>query len=179
MASERQRTTSPPRTDAEASSGREERLITHRERHAGRDAGSPGELGATGLKAALKRVVVELKRDHVSLLAAGVAFKGLLALFPAMVAAISIWGLLASPEQISQQLSGLLGALPDDASALIEEQMTTVAEGATGTLSVALAVSTLIALWSASGGTAGLIEGCNAAYDEVDERTFPSRASSC
>jgi membrane protein len=164
----------PPRDDRAA--GREdERLLTTEERRAGRDAGSPGELGATGVKAAVKRVVVELKRDHVSLLAAGVAFKGLLALFPAIIAAISIWGLLASPQQISQQLSGLLGALPEDAAALVEEQMTTVAEGAAGTLSVALILSVLIALWSASGGTAGLIEGCNAAYDEVDERGFPRK----
>jgi membrane protein len=171
---DRQQTSSGPRAAGDRSaSGRGERLLTTEERRAGRDAGSPGELGATGFKAAVKRVVVELKRDHVSLLAAGIAFKGLLSLFPAIVAAISIWGLLASPEQISEQLSGLLGALPDEASALIEEQMTTVAEGAAGTLSIALAVSVLIALWSASGGTAGLIEGCNAAYDEVDERTFP------
>jgi membrane protein len=143
------------------------------ERRAGRAAESPGQLGGTGWKAAAKRVVTELKRDHVSLLAAGVAFKGLLALFPAIIAAISIWGLLASPEQISQQLSGFVGALPDEAAELIEGQMTAVAEGGTGALSTALVLSILIALWSASGGTAGLIEGCNAAYDEVDERAFP------
>jgi membrane protein len=143
------------------------------ERHAGRDAETPSELGGTGWKAAMKRVVTELKRDHVSLLAAGVAFKGLLALFPAIIAAISLWGLVASPEQVAQQLAGFLGALPDDAASLLEDQMMAVAQGDPGTLSVALILSIFIALWSASGGTAGLIEGCNAAYNEVDQRRFP------
>jgi membrane protein len=149
------------------------RDLTLEERRAGRGASSPGELGGTGWKAAMKRVVTEIKRDHLSLLAAGVAFKGLLALFPAIIAAISIWGLVASPEQITQQLSGFLSALPEDAASLIEDQMTTVAQGDPGTLSVALILSIILALWSASGGTAGLMEGCNAAYNEVDQRKFP------
>jgi membrane protein len=58
-----------------------------------------GAVRAPGWKAIGKRVVASLKRDHVSLLAAGVAFKGLLALFPAIIAGISIWGLVADPER--------------------------------------------------------------------------------
>ncbi|MFA9430818.1 YihY/virulence factor BrkB family protein [Egicoccus sp. AB-alg2] len=139
----------------------------------GRDAGSPTDIPGSGWKSIGKRVVTELKNDHVSLLAAGVAFKGLLALFPAIIAAISIWGLVADPAQIQQQMANLTGALPADAAGLIEGQMTQVAETGSGALSFALVVSILIALWSASGGMAGLIEGCNAAYDEVDQRKFP------
>ena len=143
------------------------------ERTAGRAASSPREIPAKGWRAIAKRVVTELKRDHVSLLAAGVAFKGLLALFPAIIAAMSIWGLVASPEQMTQQLSRFLTALPEDAASLVEQQMTSVAESDPGTLSMALVIAVVIALWSASGGTAGLIEGCNAAYNEVDQRAFP------
>jgi membrane protein len=149
------------------------RELDAEERYAGRGAESPSEIPAKGWLAVAKRVITELKRDHVSLLAAGVAFKGLLALFPAIIAAISIWGLVASPQQITQQLAGFLNALPEDAAGLIEQQMTNVAASDPGTLSIALALSILIALWSASGGTAGLMEGCNAAYNEVDNRKFP------
>jgi membrane protein len=159
--------------DRAPASERAGRDLDAEERHAGRHAESPSEIPAKGWLAIAKRVVTELKRDHVSLLAAGVAFKGLLALFPAIIAAISIWGLVASPEQMTQQLTGLLSALPEDAASLIEQQMTSVAGGDPGTLSIALALSILIALWSASGGTAGLMEGCNAAYNEVDQRKFP------
>lgn len=139
---------------------------------AGRDAQRPSKLGRQGWKAVLGRVVAELKRDHVSLLAAGVAFKSLLALFPAIIAAISIWGLMASPEQMTRQLSRPLSAMPEGAATLVEQQMSDVAGRDPGQLSIALAVAVLIALWSASGGTAGLVEGCNAAYNEVDERGF-------
>jgi membrane protein len=120
-------------------------------------------------------VVDELKRDHVSLLSAGVAFKALLALFPAIIAAITIWGLVASPQQITQQLRTFTDALPENAATLLEDQMTQVAQGGTGALSFALALSLFLALWSVSAGTAGLIEGVNAAYNEGDERGFAKK----
>jgi membrane protein len=140
---------------------------------AGREADKPTDLPPKGWKAILKRVKVELKDDHVSLLAAGVAFKALLALFPAIVAAITIWGLIASPQEIARQLEGFTSALPRGAGELLNNQMQDVASRDSGTLSLALAISVALALWSASGGMAGLIEGCSAAYDEVDTRKFP------
>ena len=138
----------------------------------GSNADQPTDIPVSGWKAIAGRVVSELKRDHVSLLSAGVAFRGLLALFPSIIAAITIWGLIASPQQITQQLRTLTDALPENAATLLEEQMIQVAQGGTGALSFALALSLLLALWSASAGTAGLIEGVNAAYNEVDERGF-------
>lgn len=144
--------------------------------HHGADADSrvqgPTDIPTTGWKQVGRRVIDNLKRDHVSLLAAGVAFKGLLALFPAMVAAISIWGLATSPEQAAQQLEDLTAALPDEAAQLISTQLEAIATSEPGTLSIAVAVSILVALWAASSGVAGLIEGCNAAYSEVDDRGF-------
>jgi membrane protein len=139
----------------------------------GSDAERPSDIPKAGWKAIGKRVVDALKRDHVSLLAAGVAFKALLALFPAIIAGISIWGLVADPETVTDQIQGLTDALPEEAATLIGQQMEEVAAGGTGALGVAVIVSILVALWSASGGMAGLIEGINAAYDEVDRRKFP------
>jgi membrane protein len=140
---------------------------------AGRDAERPTDIPGPGWKAIGKRVVASLKTDHVSLLAAGVAFKGLLALFPSIVAMISIWGLVADPAEVTDQLAGLTAALPSGAAELLQDQMAAVAAGDDATLGVALVVSVLLALWAASGGMAGLIEGINAAYDEVDRRKFP------
>jgi membrane protein len=138
----------------------------------GRSARTPTDIPAAGWKEVLQRVVAELRKDHVSLLAAGVAFKALLALFPALIAAVSLWGLLADPATITEQISGLVDALPEEVGGIIEEQLTQVAGAGTGALSWTLALSIALALWSASAGMAGLIEGCNAAYDEVDERSF-------
>ncbi|MTV24171.1 YihY/virulence factor BrkB family protein [Nitriliruptoraceae bacterium ZYF776] len=92
---------------------------------------------------------------------------------PAIVAAISSWGLVADPATVTRQLTTLTAALPAEAATLLEDQMTAIASSDPGTLGTALALSVLLALWSASSGMAGLIEGINAAYDEVDRRAFP------
>ncbi|MEX2504329.1 MAG: YihY/virulence factor BrkB family protein [Egicoccus sp.] len=141
----------------------------------GNRASSPTDIPSGGWKAIGKRVVTELKSDHVSLLAAGVAFKGFLAIFPTIIAAISIWGLIADPQQIEQQMSGFLDGLPENAAGILQTQMNDVASSSSGALSFALAGSLLLALWSASGGMAGLMEGINAAYNEVDRRKFPKK----
>lgn len=138
----------------------------------GLSARTPTDIPGAGWKEVLQRVASGLKEDHVSLLAAGVAFKALLALFPALIAAVSLWGLLADPETITEQIAGLVDALPADVGGIIEQQLTQVAGTGAGALSWTLAVSILLALWSASAGMAGLVEGCNAAYDEVDRRSF-------
>jgi membrane protein len=139
----------------------------------GQDAERPRDIPKAGWKAVGKRVAASLKRDHVTLLAAGVAFKGLLALFPSIVAIITIWGLVADPAQITSQLEQFTSALPEGAQSLLNDQMSSIASRDSSALGWALAISLLIALWSASGGMAGLIEGVNAAYEEVDQRKFP------
>jgi membrane protein len=139
---------------------------------AGARASRPSRIPPAGWRAVALRVKSGLKQDHVSLLAAGVAFKALLALFPALIAAISIFGLVADPEQLTGRIETWLAALPAEAASLIEGQLTDIAATGAGALSVALAVSIVIAVWSASGGVAGLMEGCNAAYNEVDRRPF-------
>ncbi len=138
----------------------------------GRSAATPTDIPAQGWKEVLQRVASELKEDHVSLLAAGVAFKALLALFPALIAAVSLWGLLADPETITEQIAGLVGQLPDQAAGIVEDQLTQVAGTSTGALSGTLVFSILLAFVSASGGMVGLMQGCAVAYNEVDERSF-------
>ncbi len=138
----------------------------------GKSASTPTDIPARGWKEVLQRVVAALKEDHVSLLAAGVAFKALLALFPALIAAVSLWGLVADPATITEQIDAITEAVPEQVAGIIEQQLTQIAGTGSGALSGTLLVSTLVALWSASAGMAGLIEGCNAAYDEVDRRSF-------
>ena len=138
----------------------------------GSEARTPTDIPSSGWRQVLDRVVDTMREDHVSLLAAGLAFKALLALFPAFIAAISIWGLVADPDAITEQLEEMTDALPDEAAALIEQQLTDIAAASTGALSGALLVSIILALWSASGGMMGMIQACNAAYNEVDERSF-------
>lgn len=151
----------------------ERRTATAPERRPGETAQQPSDISSGGWKQVIKRVTAEIKNDHLTLLAGGVAFKGLIALFPAIVAAISIWSLVADPQQMTQQAESMTQALPSGAAQLIQDQVRNVAQSGQSTLSVALAISVALALWGASGGMAGLMEGATAAYDEVDDRKFP------
>ncbi|WP_017615688.1 YihY/virulence factor BrkB family protein [Nocardiopsis salina] len=146
-----------------------------RPRTAGASALQPARAPASPWRAVAARVWLELKKGHAGLLAAGMAFRALLALFPAMLAAVSIFGILADPDDLTDQIRDWLAALPDEVRALIEGQLVTIAETETGTLGFTFATSVLIALWNASGGMYGFMEGCNAAYDVADGRPYPVR----
>lgn len=138
----------------------------------GRDADRPTEISGSGWKDVGLRVKDQLKTDQVPLLSAGVAFFILLALFPALAAVVSVYGLVADPDQVSQQVTDLTAALPSSAQDLITEQLESIVEGAESGIGWALAASVLGALWAASSGVKHLIEAVNAAYDEAEGRGF-------
>lgn len=135
----------------------------------GRDARRPDEIPATGWRDVLTRVKDEARTDQVSLLAAGVAFFLLLSIVPTLLAALSIYGLVADPAQVQEQVGDLAGGLPDSARDLVVEQVSSVADRSAAGLSISAVVSVLVALWSASSGVRHLIEALNTVYDEQDE----------
>jgi membrane protein len=137
----------------------------------GRDARRPGDLPGPGWKDVAVRVKGEMKRDQVPLLSAGVAFYALLALFPALAAVISLYGLIADPAEVTQQVENATQALPESARELITGQMEGVAQADSG-VGLALAAGLLAALWSASSGMKHLVGAINAAYDEEEGRGF-------
>ncbi|MFL1378816.1 YihY/virulence factor BrkB family protein [Nocardiopsis protaetiae] len=138
----------------------------------GAAASRPPRTPAAGRRAAAARVWLELTEGRVGLLAAAMAFKALFALFPALLAAVSVFGLLADPDEFTDQIRDWMTVVPDEVGALVGDQLTTIAATETGALGFTFATSLFVALWSASGGMAGLTEGCNTAYDEVDDRSF-------
>jgi membrane protein len=138
----------------------------------GRKADSPQEIPPKGWKDIAKRAMKEVKQDQVPLLSAGVAFYALLALFPAIIAGVSIYGLVANPETVRQQLDELTKMLSPETAKLIGEQIKQVTSGAGGALGLATVIGILTALWSASSGMKALITGVNLAYDETEGRKF-------
>jgi len=141
----------------------------------GAGAERPGQIPARGWFQILRRAMKEAKEDGISLAAAGVAFYSFLAIFPAMIAALALYGLLAEPSQVQQQVSSVSGALPAQARQILETQLKALAGGRQGALTLGLVVSVLLALWSASGGIAGLMQAINLAYGERETRGFAKR----
>ncbi|WP_299613663.1 YihY/virulence factor BrkB family protein [uncultured Tateyamaria sp.] len=138
----------------------------------GRNAEAPTGIPGAGWKDIAFRLKDEIAEDRVGLIAAGVAFYGLLALFPAITALIAISGLLVEPSAIVEQLRGLAGMVPEEVIGIVTDQATEVAGSREGGLGLAAVFGILVALYSASKGMASLMEGINVAYDEQEERGF-------
>ncbi|MCW2676576.1 MAG: conserved rane protein of unknown function, partial [Modestobacter sp.] len=138
-------------------------------------AEKPTQIPARGWLQIVKRAWAENKADNMPIIAGGVAFFGFLSIFPALIATISIYGLVASPDTVSRQIESLSGQLPREAQQLLSAQLNNIVDNSGGALTVSLIVSILAALWSAAGGTGNLITAVNIAYDEVETRSFIKR----
>ncbi len=138
----------------------------------GRTAERPSQIPALGWRDIGWRVYDELSRDHVSVVSAGVAFFGLLALFPAIGALMSMAGLFMDPTSIERQLDAVVGVLPESAAAILQDQARSMAaKGGTG-LGFAALLGVALSLYGASKGMRTLMEGMNIAYDEEEKRGY-------
>lgn len=146
-----------------------------RERLAGAHAETPAEIPRRGWVQIVKRAWKEAKSDQVPLLAAGVAFYSFLALFPTMIAAVLIYGLVRDPDDVRQQVDQLSATLPSDAASLLTTQLEALTSTSSGSLGLGLVITLVLALWSASGGVGNIMTAINVAYDEEETRGFVKR----
>ncbi|WP_408895700.1 YihY/virulence factor BrkB family protein [Nocardioides sp. R1-1] len=141
----------------------------------GAGASSPAQIPPRGWRQVVRRAWQESKTDQVPLMAAGVAFYTFLALFPAMIAAVLVYGLVRDPADVEAQAGEIADALPADAASLLTDQMTAVASTPQQSLGLGLVVALVLALWSASGGVGNVMTAINVAYDEEETRGFVKR----
>lgn len=123
----------------------------------------------------MKRAWGEAKSDQLPLLAAGVAFYSFLAVFPAMIAAVMLYGLVRDPGDVQREVDDLSRALPSDAASVLTTQLEAITSTSSGSLGLGLLVSLILALWSASGGVGSIMSAVNIAYDEEETRGFVKR----
>jgi membrane protein len=138
----------------------------------GREATSPHEIPAKGWKDILWRTYEEINKDRILAVAAGVTFYALLALFPAIAALVSIYGLFADPATFQEHLNALSGVLPGGALEIIGEQVKRITSKGGGTLGFAFFSGLAISLWSANAGMKAVFDALNVAYDEEEKRGF-------
>ncbi len=136
------------------------------------DGDTPAHIPAAGWKAIALRTKEQVKSDAVSILAGGVAFYAVLALFPAMVALLSIYGLVSGPADVARQIDDLSAGLPTEVRDLIVYQLESVSSSSGSSLSIGLAFSVIAAMWAASKGMKALMDAINVAYDEDESRGF-------
>jgi membrane protein len=138
----------------------------------GREAEHPSEIPPRGWKDILWRAWAEISDQNLFLIAGGVTYAVLLALFPGLAALVSLYGLVFDAAQIEKQVAALSGVLPAPTQELLSQQLHSLVEGSSGALGVAAIVGLLVALWSASRGMSGLITAINIAYEEKERRSF-------
>ncbi|MFN3661649.1 YihY/virulence factor BrkB family protein [Yoonia sp.] len=109
---------------------------------------------------------------HLGLIAAGVAFFGMFGIFPGLAAIIAIFGLIADPAVISDQLTLMEDIIPNDAYRLLETQISGLVSAPAQTLGWASALSILVALWSCRAAVGALIGGLNAIAGQEQRNGF-------
>jgi membrane protein len=103
-------------------------------------------------------------RAELGLIAAGVAFFGFLAIFPAIAAIIALWGFAADPVVLRGQIEPLRQFLPESAFTVLSGQVETLISSNSSKLGLSTLLSLVFALWSARAGVAALIRGLNAIH---------------
>jgi membrane protein len=137
----------------------------------GREVDHPGAIPPRGWKDILWRAWAEISDHNLFLIAGGVTYAVLLALFPGLAALVALYGLAFDTGQIEQQVAALAGVLPAQTQELLSQELHSLVESSSGTLGFTAAVGLLLALWSASRGMSGLITAINIAYEEKERRS--------
>lgn len=138
----------------------------------GRDAEAPKEIPKDGWRDILLRVKENNVRDSLSVVAAGVAFFWFLAVFPALAAAVSIYGLVSDPAELASHLDALSRLAPRQAYSIISDQLRDIVSNSGGALGFGFFFGLTVSIWSSAKGMKALIGAMNIVYNETEERSF-------
>jgi len=119
-----------------------------------------------------KRVYSEFSQDRIPTVAGGITFFALLAIFPAIAATVSLYGIFAQPSAIARDVDLVSGFLPEGAISILRADLNRLTGQQPADLNVAFVISFVVALWSASGGFKALVEGLNVAFEVQESRSF-------
>jgi membrane protein len=133
---------------------------------------SPFGLSLSAWGQVLWRTAQRTSTDRLLANAAGVVFFGLLAVFPAITALVSCYGLFADPHTIGGNLQTLALMLPKGSFEIVQEQIGRVLAKGNAELGATFMFGLLLALWSANSGVKAVIDALNVAYEEQEERGF-------
>ena len=130
----------------------------------------PFSVLASHWKTILRGTYERIGRDRILANAAGVVFYGLLAIFPAITALVSSYGLFADPSTISDNLHSLALMLPGDSFSIVQDEIGRVLDKANSSLGLTFGFGLLLAIWSANAGVKAVLDALNVAHEAEEER---------
>ena len=133
-------------------------------------AAAPAPDGSLG--GAVARTWRAFSRDRIMATGAGATFYILLALFPAIGALVSIYGLFADPATIASNVSALSAVVPGGGMTVIHDELQRLAQAGGSKLSFAFVAGFAVSLWSANAGMKAIFDALNVAYEEEEKRSF-------
>ena len=136
----------------------------------GREADRPAQIPAPGWKEIAFRTWKEASKDNVSLVAAGVAFYGFLAMVPLLGATVLTYGLIADPQTVLHNVQSLSTTLPQDVAKLVGDQLLNVVKTSGSKKGIGIAVALAVALWGARNAAGSVVIALNIAYEEEEKR---------
>ena len=142
------------------------------QRGRGRRSSNPLQIPWAGWKDILWRTYDRTNEDRLLAIAAGVVFFGLLAVFPAITALVSSYGLFADPATISDNLQTLAYMLPEGSYQIVQDQIGRVLGNGQASLGFTFLFGLALALWSANAGVKAVIDALNVVYGEREKRSF-------
>jgi membrane protein len=141
----------------------------------GREADTPSEIPARGWWDIAKRTVNQISEHRLLTEGAGITFYAILAIFPALAALVSVYGLIADPTTVSGQLNALSGIVPGGGMDILGDELKQLVSAGGGKLGFGAIIGILVALWSANGGTKAMFDSLNVVYDEHEKRGYIRR----
>ncbi|WGD53898.1 YihY/virulence factor BrkB family protein [Bradyrhizobium sp. CB1650] len=138
----------------------------------GRASKSPLAIPWAGWKDIAWRTYRRIDDDRLLATAGGVVFFGLLAIFPAVTALVSSYGLFADPSTISANLQTMAMMLPEGAFQIVEDQVARVVSKGNTALGATFLFGLVLAVWSANAGVKSIFDALNVAYEEREKRSF-------
>jgi len=130
------------------------------------------EIKISGWKTILLGIKDRVKENNVGIVSAGIAFFAFLAIFPAIMALLSIYGLAMDPENVQRQISSFSEMMPEQAFGIVKEQIKQFTSTSGTALGWGTTLGILFSLWTANKGTKSLFTGVNIAYETNNNRSF-------
>ena len=134
----------------------------------------PTDLSTRDYLAILKRAAKRANKDHVTSLAAALAYYAFLAIPAALLLAAGLFGLLADPNAVTTIIKDLHGIVPSQVSSLIEGSLRRLTQQNSTSITL-IVVGAVLALWSLSGAMQNVMWALNLAYDRSETRGFVRR----
>lgn len=131
---------------------------------------SISEISFSGWKAILIKVKDKIGENNVVIVSAGVGFFGFLAIFPAIMALISIYGFVMDPQQIEEQVSKISSVLPEQTHEILQYRVDQFIKPTGDSLGWGTFFGILLGIWVANIGTKSLFRGINIAYETKSTR---------